>query len=132
VLAPPPADEVPDVAEAAAAYARRLEAAFGGVPHFDLVLLGMGADGHTASLFPGDEAALSATGITTPGRAPVAPHDRVSLTVPVLNAGREVLVLVSGEAKREALARVEAGADLPAARLTTATFVVDRAAAGAD
>lgn len=118
-----------DLAADAAAYGRTLEAAFGAPPVFDLVLLGMGDDGHTASLFPGDEGALTAAGTTTAGHAPVPPHDRISLCLEVLDAARAVVVLVAGAAKAEALARVRAGDPLPAGRVAGATFLVDRAAA---
>lgn len=90
----------------AAAYESQLRQFFGlsesGTrPHFDLVLLGLGNDGHTASLFPGmpslDETRAWAVG-TPPGVLP-PPVDRVTLTFPVFNAARKVLFLVSGEEK---------------------------------
>jgi 6-phosphogluconolactonase len=97
---------------------------------FDLVLLGIGEDGHTASLFPGDpalEATAPAVRVTRPD------HPRLSLTYPVLNAAAAAAFMVSGEGKREIVARVLAGdRELPAARIAAETTVIlaDRAAAG--
>lgn len=99
--------------EAAAAYAGQLAAAAApgtSWPTFDVVLLGVGPDGHVASLFPG-HAGLRATG---PGAiavhdSPKPPPDRVSLTFEALNASREVWFLVSGEEKSGAVARALAG-----------------------
>lgn len=78
-------------------------------PRFDLILLGMGDDGHTASLFPGMEALAerSATVVATEVPSYVRPQaPRVTLTLPVLNAGREVMFLVAGKGKAERIKRV--------------------------
>ena len=90
-------------------YEQQLRTVFGdeGVPRLDLILLGLGPDAHIASLFPGD-AALGVTdrlvvGVEVPGMAPLVP--RVSFTLPLLNAGSEVIFLVAGEDKAEAVAR---------------------------
>ena len=101
---------------------------------FDLVHLGLGADGHTASLFPGS-AALDAD----PGRLVVMnddplgnnPHPRMTLTFAGIARARVAVVTVVGEEKADALAAVARGEDLPAARLKAERLVwlVDRAAA---
>lgn len=125
-----PTELGPDAA--AAVYAGLLALEFAGdLPRFDLVLLGMGEDGHTASLFPGSPA-LAVTDRPTAAN-PVGGEKgwRLTLTFPVLNASRHVLFLVSGASKAPALERVLSGADLPAARVqgTEETlFLVDRAA----
>jgi 6-phosphogluconolactonase len=103
-------------------------------PLFDLVLLGLGEDGHTASLFPGSKALGErerwVTAVVKAGQEPYVP--RMTLTIPALKSAREVLFLVSGSGKRNALARVLAGEDLPAARVRPIgrlRWLVDRAAA---
>jgi 6-phosphogluconolactonase len=105
-----------------------------GAPLFDLVLLGVGADGHTLSLFPGTPAVDEARRLVVPAVAPVEPTARVTLTFPALARTREVLLLASGAEKRDALARARAGEPLPIARARgrdRTTWLLDRAAAGA-
>lgn len=127
----------PDVG--ARAYEETLREAFGdGVPRLDLVLLGLGPDAHCASLFPRDEALTEqdrwAVGVNTPGMAPFVA--RVTLTLPVLNAAREVVFLVTGEDKAGAARRAFSGvadADAPASLVSpeegSLTLVFDRSAA---
>jgi 6-phosphogluconolactonase len=116
---PVPADQVHPVPtdaatpeQAALAYAgtlRALAAAQGRFsPRFDLVLLGLGADGHTASLFPGGPECAEQERWCVASRAPegTAVRERITLTLPVLNAARCVLFLVSGIEKRLILQKV--------------------------
>ena len=86
------------------------------VGHFDLVLLGLGEDGHTASLFPGHDwgSATQAADVLAVVDAPKPPPHRVSLSARRLSLSRAVLFMVTGEAKRDAVARWHAGADIPA------------------
>jgi len=103
-----------DPQQAAADYAAELASVLGPDGRLDLALLGMGDDGHTASLFPGS------TALAERERNVVAVHVdklqswRVTLTLPTLNAARQVLFLVSGAGKAQALTRVQAGERLPA------------------
>lgn len=126
---------------AARLYEHELQAFYGAdrldpaKPLFDLVLMGLGPDGHTASLFPGDRA-LDETDRWVVGvdRAPVEPLvPRVTLTLPALASSREMLFLVSGETKHGVLSKIRAGADLPGARARSngvTTWLTDTAAAG--
>jgi 6-phosphogluconolactonase len=105
-----PAEQGPEAA--AAAYAPLVRAAL----PFHLVLLGLGEDGHTASLFPGQPEPPAAL-VLPVHRAPKPPPQRVSLSSAALSAAEEVLILVTGRAKRQAVARWRAGEDLPVARI---------------
>jgi 6-phosphogluconolactonase len=98
--------EMPDLEAAAAAYERELQSAFEGarVPRFDLIFLGMGPDGHTASLFPGSPALAECKRLVAPVTdAPKPPPRRLTLTVPVLNAAKLVLFIMTGADKAPAL-----------------------------
>lgn len=115
---PLPADNIHSIPaelgpEAAArSYARVIEAAC----PFDLVLLGMGADGHTASLFP-DQRHDPAERVHPVHNAPKPPPDRVSLGLAALNDTAEVMVLITGRNKQAAVNRWKAGEDLPVTRV---------------
>lgn len=103
-----------DLDAAAIAYSELLEREAGAPPALDVVLLGIGSDGHTASLFPGS-AALAAVDVwAARGRAPTEPPDRITLTLPVLNAAAHVAFLVTGPDKERALRGVVDGS-VPAA-----------------
>ena len=123
--------------EAADLYDELLRSQVGGdVPALDLILLGLGGDGHCASLFPGkpevEERDRAVVGVPEAGLDPFVP--RVTMTLPVLNAGREVLFMVTGEGKADAVARAFGGeptSDVPASlvRPPSLTVVLDPPAA---
>ena len=98
----------------------------------DLVLLGVGEDGHVASLFPGNPATRETQRLVAEVHgAPKPPPDRVTLTFPVLNAARQILVVAAGAGKAAIVGRVfSAPGDLPAQRLSgSPRWLLDRAAA---
>ncbi len=107
-----------------------------GWPRLDVIHLGLGEDGHTASLFPESEALNERRALVRAIHdAPKPPPDRLTLTLPVLNAARAVLFMVQGGSKREALALVlRRDPALPASHVQPVNgelqFIVDRAAFG--
>ena len=125
--------------DAAARYEAELKSLYGAGalenarPLFDLVLMGVGPDGHTASLFPGfpavDETTRWVVGVPEANVEPFVP--RVSLTLPALASCREMLFEVSGPAKRAVLTRVLSSDNLPASRARSngeTVFLADAAA----
>lgn len=121
--------------EAAAQYEEQLREEFGnGVPKFDLIILGMGPDGHTASLFPGSAALNDRTRWVAANYVDKFKSWRITFTYQVLNGANDVMYLVSGGEKADALGQVLRGADLPAAKVKPAgklEWYVDAAAASA-
>lgn len=143
---PIPADQVHPIPtqtsspeQAASAYAKTLQTYYGGEsldparPLFDVTLLGLGEDGHIASLFP-TSPALEERKAWTAAVVGFKPEPRISLTYPAIEASKDILFLISGAAKKEILARVLADDPaLPAARLRSRGAIriyLDRAAAG--
>ena len=97
--------ELPDHDAAAQAYAAEIQRLFGtsGIPHFDLIQLGMGPEGHTASLFPHQASLHEQQRLVMPVTTPKPPPDRLTFTPPLLNAARHVLFMVTGAEKADAL-----------------------------
>jgi len=137
---PPPArlhrirGEWPDPEVAARSYEAELRSALG-AGGLDVALLGMGPDGHVASLFPGDEALEERERWVRAATSPRPPPRRITLTLPALEAAAAVLLVVSGADKAERVAEVLSGraGHLPAGRLAPrgeAIWLLDEAAAG--
>jgi 6-phosphogluconolactonase len=131
------ADE-PDLDHAAGEYssllAETLRPSATGAPRLDCILLGLGENGHTASLFPGTPALEVTDRWAARGRADYPPYDRITLTFPTLNACAAVAFLVTGASKGEAL-RATAAGTTPASRVNpgdgSLTWFLDGAAASA-
>lgn len=124
-----------DLAVAAAAYERALATVCGAPPVLDLVHLGLGADGHTASLVPGDPVLEVRDADVAFTAEPYQGHRRVTLTLPALARARRTLWVVTGAEKRDALARLVAcDLAIPAGQVAAAAqdslVLADRAAAG--
>lgn len=119
----------PDAWRAARDYANELP------PALDVLLLGVGEDGHTASLFPGAATLAEQARRVVPATSPAPPHERLTITAPVIAAAHACLVLATGAAKRDAVARaLTPGADpreVPAALARPARWLLDTDAAAA-
>jgi 6-phosphogluconolactonase len=126
-------DDFATVAEAAEAYGREIRTHGSGA--FEVVMLGVGPDGHVASLFPGHSALAVDDEIAAPVTdSPKPPPERVSLTFPALNRTRATWLVVSGAEKADAVAQALAGGDVPAARVAgteETVWFLDREAASA-
>jgi 6-phosphogluconolactonase len=122
----------------AIAYEKDLKKSFGlsenGFPEFDLLILGIGGDGHTASLFPGSPALKGRMNLVAPVPLNEAKHSRITLTLPVINHARHILFLVTGRDKAPVLRKIIDGKDdsLPASMVHgkrgSLVFVLDREA----
>lgn len=108
---------------AAASYAIVLREAM----PLDLVLLGMGEDGHTASLFPDNPATENSGTVVSVCNAPKPPAERVSLGLGTLNSARQKIFLAAGAGKRAALEQILQGKLLPTGRVVAAEWHLDRA-----
>ena len=126
-----------DPREAATLYEQELRTFFNGTPRFDLVLLGIGEDGHTASLFPGTPALDVTDRFVVENPVEKLGTVRLTLTAPAINAARRIVFLVAGEGKAGALEKIlesdtnphEYPAKLVRPKGGAATWMVDRAAA---
>jgi 6-phosphogluconolactonase len=99
------------------------------VPRFDLVILGMGEDGHTASLFPASKHLDDDAPAVAVFDAPKPPPERVSLGLTRLLSARERIVIAAGEGKREIIQRIREGMELPITQVKPTAWYLDRSAA---
>lgn len=116
-----PMSTLGDLERCAADYHALLDRVLAG-PGVDLIHLGVGPDGHTASLFPGSESLDERDRLCVATCDPAGrnPHRRLSVTYPVIDAARSAVLTVSGPEKHEALRRIRDGEDLPAGRVASA------------
>ncbi len=131
-------EEAPE--KAARDYEEEIRSFFGGSerPGFDLIILGMGEDGHTASLFPGSKSLEEAVRLAIPVYLEESRKNRITLTLPVLNNADEILFLVAGPSKAVVLPEVLGGGEkkkgFPAGMIRPArgnmTWLIDQEAAG--
>jgi 6-phosphogluconolactonase len=118
-----PAELGPD--EGAAEYGRVIA----GLAPLDLVILGIGEDGHTASLFPGDSALTAKGWAVGIRKSPKPPPERVTLTLPALRGARQVIILATGAGKAQAVSMAKRQ-EVPSGMIAGARWLLDRAAAG--
>ncbi|MFQ5345696.1 MAG: 6-phosphogluconolactonase [Mariprofundus sp.] len=106
--------------------ASRYDALLADAPVMDLILLGMGEDGHMASLFPGNPG-LDDSRLAIPVyNSPKPPSERVSMGYAGLNAARRCLIMVAGKGKADAICRIKAGERLPVARVENSEWLIDQ------
>jgi 6-phosphogluconolactonase len=110
--------------EAAAAYA----SVVAGLAPLDVVILGVGEDGHTASLFPGHEALNAKGWVVGVRNSPKPPPERVTLTLQALRGAHRVIILATGAGKAQAVAMAKRG-EVPSGMIAGARWLLDRAAA---
>ena len=112
-----------DAAIAADLYGKEISSFFelseGGLPDFDLIMLGIGEDGHTASLFPGTVSVTETKRLACPVILGAERHDRITLTLQVINNARNIIFMAAGETKAKVLRDVYEGKDgsLPASKV---------------
>lgn len=113
--------------------ARRYDALVSAAPAIEFVHLGLGPDGHTASLFPGSPTLDETKRLVVPAGDDAHPRPRLTFTYPAIARARFVVVTVAGAEKRDAVERIRSGEDLPAARIhgERVLWLGDRAALGA-
>jgi len=110
--------------------AARYDALLANAPTMDLILLGIGEDGHTASLFP-DNPGLDDHRLAVPVyNSPKPPSERVSMGYAVFNAAQRCLIMVAGKGKADAISRILAGESLPVARVSGSEWLIDQDASG--
>jgi 6-phosphogluconolactonase len=102
----PSGSDEPSARRAAAAYSMELATVLGQAPSFDLLILGLGEDGHTASLFPGGEALNETRALAAISISPLPPFLRMTLTYPAFAEARRTLFAVSGAGKRDIVRRL--------------------------
>jgi len=131
----PATDSGLNVAEAAIVFQQELEDVFGVVePKMDLMILGMGPDGHIASLFPGVD--YGSTDVVSIGSSPKPPSERLSFSYEMINRSHKIVFVVSGIDKASAIEKIhtETDCDLPAARVSATgetIWFIDEAAGAA-
>ena len=124
----------------ARAYEEDIKKFFGisGLPVFDLVILGMGEDGHTASLFPGSKSLEETDRLAVPVYLDKPNWNRITLTLPILNNAAQILFLVTGQAKADVVSEIlrngEKKRQFPAGLISpiqgNVTWLIDQEAAG--
>jgi 6-phosphogluconolactonase len=102
----------------------------GEIQAFDIAFLGMGEDGHTASLFPGNQALHDEHSVVAVRQSPKPPDERVSMGISTLKKARCRIVLASGEDKQAVIAQVRAGDELPVNLIGDIEWFIDKDAAG--